>query len=65
MKKIYLTPRIVIVRIKCSNMVAATTPNGQNMIDPNATVDPEYFESRRRHNNVWGDEEDDDYGSLY
>jgi len=55
MKKIYFAPIIDIVKIRFQQLMDVTSPNGNNMFDPNSTPqDPSGFESRRRRD-IWDD----------
>ncbi len=46
MKKTYMIPTLLVVKIKTTGMLA-TSPDGNGMVDPNATPsDPNDFDAR-------------------
>ena len=60
MKKIYINPEINLVSVKVQVMQAAS-PSGEGKFDPNETPqDPAGFDSRRS-NNVWDEEDEEDF----
>ena len=59
MKKIYLSPEILIQKIVLQQMIATSTPTVTMKDDEDAVQDGEVL-SRRRNQNVWDEEEYDD-----
>ena len=59
MKKIYLSPEILIQKIVLQQMIATSTPTVTMKDDEDAVQDGEVL-SRRRYQNVWDEEEYDD-----
>ena len=61
MKKIYFAPDTTITKIELQRMIAASDPTDQTL-DPNEDpIEDESGIGSRRHNNVWDDEEEEDY----
>lgn len=58
MKKNYISPDTIEVKIQLSHFITTSDPNVK--VDKDDNVDAEDVESRRRHT-VWDDEEEEDY----
>lgn len=65
MKKIYVSPALMLVDVKIGRLLTSsetTLPvNGGNKPEDETVDNPDDLLSRRRSNNVWDDDEDEQY----
>lgn len=60
MKQNYISPRMMVVKINCGNMLLDSMPiNSQSLNDSNIS---RFNQTAKSSNDVWEDEDDSDYG---
>lgn len=58
MKKIYMMPETLVLKIQTTSMIAGSDP--QAALDPSEEVEAGSVESRR-YGSIWDDDDDDEY----